>query len=240
MFRLNRRAVLPILALILVLGSFATVGSTAFAWNGCQCDPTVNLVKNGSFETPVVTDSHGWNIYNSIPGWSVIWTQKDPTTYVYNGVTYNRPTHAKIELQRPGVGDIPAGWAAADGKQYTELSSDWFGPNSTLPHTPASVSIYQEVSTVPGQSYTLGFSFSARPGWADNVMVVSWNGNDIATVSADGTGHTTTSWLFYTYNVVATHSLTRINFTDAGIPDSYGTFLDNVSLYCTASTGTFG
>ena len=39
-----------------------------------------NLVINGGFEAPVVTDPAGWNVYPSgiIPGWQVVWASAYP------------------------------------------------------------------------------------------------------------------------------------------------------------------
>jgi hypothetical protein len=200
-----------------------------------------NLVVNGSFENPVVTNPSGWNIYpGGIPGWSVFWAQADGATFTAGSppVTYHRPAIANIELQHTGVGDIPSSWTAAQGSQYTELSSDWFGPGSaTGPHEPASIGIYQDLSTTPGTIYTLAFAFSARPGWQDNTMFVSWNGLQVAFVSADGTHNSGNVWTYYSYKVFATGSTTRLNFTDDGIPDSYGTFLDAVSVTALSGSG---
>ncbi len=60
-----------------------------------------NLVTNGSFEDPIVTNISNWNHYDSIPGWSL-------------------SQGSKIEVQRSvnGVG------SPADGFQHVELDSN--------------------------------------------------------------------------------------------------------------------
>jgi hypothetical protein len=108
----------------------------------------------------------------------------------------------------------------AQGQQFVELDSD------------ASSSIYQDVSTVPGEAYQLRFAFSARPGLGtdENHLLAQWDGGVVANLTADGTALSDTSWTYYTYTVVASSGTTRLQFSDLGISDSLGTYLDDVSL----------
>lgn len=205
-----------------------------------------NIVTNGGFESPAVTITNGWNIYHSIPGWTVQWMPQDPSWYVYNGVNYTRPAQAtqayfEIQTDAPITGtEIPSGWVAAEGSQWTELASDWFGPGSLIPMTPSNVRISQVLATTPCQTYTLSFSFSPRPGFDSNVMQVTWGGKVVATISVSGLGNTGTVWAYYTYTLKATSSHTTLSFADTGQVGSYGDFLDNVSVSVPCSTGFFG
>ena len=79
------------LATILIVGSFSlTPFAYSTGWNDDDddndndhnsnqqvqkgfCDDTDNLLTNGCFETPVVTNSKKWDVYNSVSGWTVNW-----------------------------------------------------------------------------------------------------------------------------------------------------------------------
>jgi hypothetical protein len=165
-----------------------------------------NLVTNGSFEQPVVTDPHGWDIFDVIPGWQLA-------------------RGAKIELQR-GY----AGWLPADADQLLELDSDLDGPGGDMNGEPASSAVFQDLVTVVGQQYELTFAFSPRPGVANNVLEIQWDGAVVDTLSADGSGLSNTDWQYYTYYLTATAETTRLEFGDLSVSDSLGTFIDDVSV----------
>jgi len=193
------------------------------------CNPNIELVKNGGFEKPIVTNAAKWDIFpngTSNLDWNVAW-QSNQTKY--SGRT--RPTKANLELQ-VGV----SGWVAKEGKQYAELDSDWDGPNGSLNGEPASVSIYEDIATVPGTAYIIKFAFSPRPGTnaSNNKLEFKWDGNVKATISSAGSNNT--NWTGYSFTFNASTASTRIQFTDIGIPDSLGPFLDNVSVKCIQST----
>lgn len=164
----------------------------------------VNLVTNGDFESPVVTDPALYYSYPaSTPG--IGWTTKRVLD----------DTDSALELIR-GVN----GWLARDGAQFAELD----GLEADY--------IYQDIATEPGASYQLSFSFSPSPGTAssENVLDVVWNGSSVDTLNG-GAGGSNTAWTDHVYTVTATGATTRLQFADMGSPDVYsGTLLDRVSL----------
>jgi len=187
------------------------------------CDPQVELIMNGGFETPEVSGS--WDIFNdSTPGleWSVVWMANNSTTY--NNVTI--PQIASLEIQEGATGP------ASEGDQYAELDGDWDGPSGSLTNEPGSVKISQAISTIPGEQYTLGFDFSARRSTAaaHNILEVRINGVVVDTITRAGSG--TTNWSGHTYTFTANSSTTVVEFSDLGTPNSLGTLLDAVSLRC--------
>jgi cysteine-rich repeat protein len=189
------------------------------------CDPEINMISNGGFESPMVTHSAKWDIFpngTSGLGWMVDWESSETG---YGGE--NRPETANVELHR-GV----QGWTIAEGQQYAELDSDWDGPDGSLSGEPASSRISQELATIPGEVYTVTFMFSPRPDTVtgNNVLEFSWAGSVEDTISYAGS--TDTNWTIYTYSFTATDWITRIEFADIGDADSLGTFLDNVSAEC--------
>jgi hypothetical protein len=157
--------------------------------------PLTNLVRNGSFEHPLVR-IHTSFPFASIPCWQLAFGPN-------------------IEIQGHVAGD------PAVGNQFVELDSD------------ASSGIYQRVPTRPHRLYRIQFFFSPRPGTsaAENVLVVRWHRRVVATLTADGRGLTNTRWRPYAFKVRPSGGrTTRLEFDDAGISDSVGTYLDGVSV----------
>jgi hypothetical protein len=124
------------------------------------------------------------------------------------------PKHCGIEIQNHVAGSPFA------GRQFTELDSR------------CSTGIHQDLTTVRGEKYRLTFEFSPRPGTgpADNILQVWWNGRLIDTEQADGIGLKDTAWRRFSFTVRATGSTTRLAFSDAGVSNSLGTYLDGVSV----------
>lgn len=178
------------------------------------------LVVNGGFETPNVENNAKWDVFKSGTnglGWSVEWI---------NSGGANRPDKANIEIHKDGV---VSGWEARDGDQYTELDSDWGGPGNSQTGEDASVKIYQDLITKVGGNYTLTFWASPRPNQstADNAIQVKI-GDETHIINS--TTSSTTSWSKYTYTFETTAGVTRLEFSDAGAGNSFGGFLDNVSV----------
>lgn len=130
------------------------------------------------------------------------------------GWTEDLPKHCRIEIQNHVAG------SPFEGAQYTELDST------------CSTEIHQDLTTVRGHHYRLSFAFSARPGTgaADNILQTWWNGRLIDTEQADGIGLSDTSWHRFSFRVRATGTTTRIAFSDGGVSNSVGTYLDDVSV----------
>ncbi|MEK7140654.1 MAG: SdrD B-like domain-containing protein, partial [Patescibacteria group bacterium] len=180
------------------------------------CEAGVNLIENGSFEDPIVTNGAQWDIFELVLGWSIDWMNPD-------GVD------PSLELHR-GV----AGWLSALGDQHAELDGDWYGPANSG-QGGASTKIWQNVPTIVGETYKLKFSFSPRPQTQspDNVLGVLLNGSDITNSPFSDTNNTNqTTWTEYTEQFTADNALTTVQFEDRGTENSLGTFLDNVSLEC--------
>lgn len=204
------------------------------------CDPNVELVQDGDFESPTVTNVDKWDVFgtstlNSL-GWNVEWIS---TQTSFDSRTRGEP---KLELQKTG---IVAGWSANTGAQYAELDTDWDGPTGTAGLEPSAIKLSQTLSTVAGQKYKITFAHAARPNSvnADDNKTSVWfgqSGSPIATVDSAVTSTTTTVWGNYSYEAVATSSQTLLAFKYEGTPDSYGSFLDTVSVKCVKDTGTPG
>ncbi|MEZ4180500.1 MAG: hypothetical protein R3B41_03270 [Candidatus Doudnabacteria bacterium] len=187
---------------------------------GAPLECGLNIVKNPSFEAPVVTTAQKWDVVPSwtTPGleWRAMWLTDDETA----------PLPANIELHR-GV----SGWNAQQGSQHTELDSDWDGPGG-ISGAPASIHMYQDLATKPGAEYKVSFWTSPRPGQGEsqNRTEFAVDGTVMDTIIENGTGLTNTQWTQHNYSFIASAAITRISFTDRGLSDGLGGFLDNVSV----------
>jgi uncharacterized repeat protein (TIGR01451 family) len=123
----------------------------------------------------------------------------------------------------PGTGGVPPSIEVAnfqpafDGTQFTELNSN--GP----------ATIFQDVPTVAGQSYTFAFAFAARVGFTsptNNNITVSVGGTPLATLTT-----TSTAWVVHTFSFTATGTTTRIQFaSNSPAGDSVGGLIDGVQF----------
>jgi hypothetical protein len=176
------------------------------------CNPEVNLIQNGSFEEPTITNPDLWDIFTNVPGWQIDWVNNYEST-------------PSLELQ--------GGWLPALGAQYAELDGDLFGPENPTPGGSSKIS--QTINTIPGKNYKLKFSFSGRPNTdeSQNILGVTWGGeNVVGTPLILSNLVNLTNWNEYTFDLVATSSQTQVSFMDQGTENALGTFIDNVSLHC--------
>lgn len=202
------------------------------------CDQGLNLIENGSFENPVISqDADGWDIFDSVVNglvWVVSWL--NPTA--------ESPAVAKLELQNF--------FSASEGNQYAELDANFISGGAEFEGEDSRVVISQNIVTIPGHTYSIQFDFSAIPtilrgvergvdgSVENNRMNVLVNGDVVRTVEADGTGNDDTEWNAYTVTFVATAQNTEIAFADAGLIDTFGTWLDNVRVHCVGEDGNGG
>jgi predicted ribosomally synthesized peptide with SipW-like signal peptide len=200
------------------------------SYNGNQCvmncvENTSNLIANGDFEMPIVTDPANWDIFpTGYAGlaWTVEWEGSQIT---YDG--HQRPAPALVEYQKNLYG-----WLPQSGDQWAELDSDWFGPNDTLNGEPALVNIYQNIPTEVGKQYVLYYYFSPRPGTTggDNTLKVRIDGVEVQS-QGPVAGTSQTNWTGYSYTFFAVNATTKVEFAGAGSDNSLGVFLDNVRMY---------
>ncbi len=139
---------------------------------------------------------------------------KDKAWSVYKSIDgWQTVSGPGIEVQRNIAG------TSYDGFQHVELDSY---SNTTMA---------QSVDTMKDALYTLSFYYSARPDVAEasNGISVSWNGDQLGSII---TGMTIgdTDWTQYSYSVLGTGVPTSLTFAAVGKSDSFGGYLDAVSL----------
>ena len=126
---------------------------------------------------------------------------------------------AGIEIQNNAAG------APNSPNQLVELDSN---NNSNM---------FQDITTLPGQWYTLSLFYSPRPGVGagSNGIEVWWEGGLLATLTGNGGG--STSWNQFSYTVYG-DGLSNLEFRAVGTSDSLGGYLDDVELNAVPEPGT--
>lgn len=125
-------------------------------------------------------------------------------------------TGSGIEIQHKVVSDNAG--MPYEGNQHVELDSY------------DSSNMFQDITTEQACHYLLTFAYSPRPGITSNEIAVLWNGVIIEVLSRSGIELADTDWEMKCYSVFADGSLTRLEFQDVGISDSFGGYIDDVKL----------
>lgn len=183
-------------------------GLLLLAGSAATASAQVNLVQNGSFESPEMPspysdDGSTLYFYKFVsPGYFAPWVNAGTTMY--------------------GIRSRAGGWIAQDGNQYVEVDSGFAG-------------FYQQtLTTVPGETYTLQFWYSPNSTIQspnDDATRVLWDGVQVDIVDETSMNPGSLAWTLHTYTVTATGASTVLRFEDAGIGYTYtGGFLDNVSV----------
>ncbi len=158
-----------------------------------------DLIKNGSFEKPLVPSGAYADFATgstALTDWQVVGAAGDvsiiSTTHLENGYT----------------------WPAAVGQQWLDLTGD--GSNSPT-------GVQQTVATTAGTAYTLTFYVGnayGGPFLISSTLNVFVNGTQtFAVTSFAGEGMTSVVWQKYTTTIVATSAETTIAFMNGDGPD---------------------
>jgi hypothetical protein len=170
-----------------------------------------NLVVNGDFEDPAIQ----CGLWVSVPlgsGFITGWNVNIPSTNNDNGGCDYIPFYAdSVDLLVN-----PGGPYVYSGRQAIDMA----GSYST-----AGDSIYQDIPTKPGRTYTLTFYTSSNGGGKENGLTVEWDDIPIATISTVALG----LWSTNSFTVQANSTVSRLRFVD-NISGGQGSLLDNVSL----------
>jgi hypothetical protein len=182
---------------------------------------SANLVTNGGFETPVVTNGANWDIFpdgTSGLAWHVVWAN-DPTTFDSTPI----PTLANAELQKSGV----LGFDAYEGVQYAELDTDWDGPDGSLQGEPANVTMSESFATIPGATYHITYAQHCRSDDLHQPCHLQFDWTGASSAITDGS---TSAWQVKSFDRTATGTLTTISFTGVEEADSIGALIDAVDV----------
>ncbi len=163
----------------------------------------VNLLENGSFEQPVVTNLSKWQKFATVSGW------------VIGKVVDSTPT--TLELHRDWTDN-----EAADGEQYAELDGDL---SSNISQTVVTIpDATYELSWAFAPRHDISAEQNQLSVLIDGIQVDS---NGPATGLA---GLIKSDWTKNSFTFTANDAAAEITFADAGPSNSFGTFLDDAQL----------
>ncbi|MDW3097529.1 MAG: hypothetical protein R8J41_05475 [Alphaproteobacteria bacterium] len=121
---------------------------------------------------------------------------------------------------------------------HIELNND---PTDTYDDAP---NIARSVDTVDGGTYTVTFDYAPRPGYdaTVNQIEVVWDGQVVATISADGTSDSALNWQSHTLTLSGDGNPAEIEFREAGTDTDYGRgmMLDNIQMVETLDNAASG
>ncbi len=127
--------------------------------------------------------------------------------------------------------DVP-GWNASD---HLEIQDNYNGHTASegdqwleLDYAYQQDSVYQDIQTVDGQSYTLSLDLSQRPGTGSstNEVEIYWRGTLLESITP-----ASTNWQTYSFAVTGSGGLDRLEFREPATANSgEGSLIDNVRL----------
>ncbi len=173
-----------------------------------QCLLPQNLIGNGDFEEPVVTNTSGYQFFSNPLGWIV--------TTVQDGLS------ASLEFHRNWSGN-----QAFSGEQYVELDANEAVQIAQTVAVEEGAEYELFWAFAPRQD---------RPA-DDNLLSVLLNGTEVATqgpVAGGSEALAVEDWATSSVTFTATGDTVEVAFAQAGTDNSYGTFLDNLILCKTA------
>lgn len=183
-------------------GSLIEDGSIRIIEDTYTCYST-ELLLNGSFEEGHDLGNNKWGVFDAIFGW-------------YADLSI---VNAPIEIQNgQRIGSI----APSHGDAKLELDS-----HKKSGYTANDAVVVQDVSTDEGVIYNLSFDYSVRisNNIHTNVVEVYWNGSKIAHLNNNKKG-----WESFNISVVGVDGFSRLEFRAKEDNNSYGGYIDNVSL----------
>ncbi len=140
-----------------------------------------------------------------------------------------------VELRDTGAG---GNGSEAGSIHHIELNND---PTDTYEDAP---NLARSVDTVDGGTYTVTFDYAPRPGYDATVnrIEVVWDGQVVATISADGTSDTDLNWQSHTLTLSGDGNPAEIEFREAGTDTDYGRgmMLDNIEMVETLDNAAAG
>jgi len=186
---------------------------------GLPTAKAVNIVANGSFETPTVPVG-GFTTFasgsNAITDWTVV-----------------GPSGSSVAIVSGTFTQFGFTFPAQDGVQWLDLT----GLNSNTTD-----GVQQTVATTPGALYDLSFFVGniSNPGGlfgTTSTVGVQINGGPVVSfTNSGGVGSTSLVWQQFTLPFTATAATTSITFINQDSSGDYNNGLDNVSLTLGQST----
>lgn len=167
-----------------------------------------NLIQNGGFEEPLVTNVDLWQVF----------TETENLPWEISGTPDEGEPLEALEYHKS---EIYLGSTAAEGDQYVEL--DGYYP----------VRISQTIQACESGNYQVSFQYAPRPNHPENKIKVMFDGTQILddTLASEEPF----AWKPFSQEVSGPdEGNVVLSFEETGANDQLGMFLDNVSVECKA------
>lgn len=171
-------------------------------------------VVNGDFETDII--SKNWELLSNLTGWKFHWTRGSSC-----GSSHGKKAY--VELQKFPHNQLP------NSTQYVELDTDC--PNNYY-NKRTNIKMYQYIKAKVGEKLSFKFNYKARRLDRYNKLKVYFGKQTIYFKNKD---FNDTNWKSYEKVMTVRkrdvkNGYLKISFEDKGYADTYGIFLDNVSV----------
>lgn len=195
--------------------AFLAAGAAALALTTSA--QAAKVIFQDSFESPEITNPRAWQVFQAGVGDNGSWAAIDG---------------AGIEIQENG--------SAFDGDQYIELDSDPF--NGGISGVTTNSAMATNIDFAAGKKYQISFAFRPRTAqlWESDGIALSALTYDAATNTTSNNlelfrvGRNTTTnvsdWVVYDIFYTATQDVNAIRFQAFGIAETFGGFIDSVSV----------
>jgi len=175
-----------------------------------QCS-IVEKVTNGDFEDDVIVNSSNWQLFPVLTGWNLEWVV--PTSC--------NSSVPLAELQKFPVDLLPG------SSQYLELDSDCLSGGQKT----TSLKISQDIEAKEGDVLQLSFSYKPRTLSSGLMSLETKLGTNILNFS----NFVSTQWQTHSQSFTVTsadlnNGKVSLSLKDTGLPNSFGMFIDNVSV----------
>lgn len=166
----------------------------------------INLIQNGSFETPVLGAGANQTFTTGTP-FDANWVINGETTLVRNSFST----------------------VASDGAQWLSLESNG---GALFPNNDATIT--QTIATKVGTAYDLAFDYTALGNGGASPWLLSFNVGSapISLSVVNGTNLTIPGWFHQDFRFIATGATTTISFTGISqVNGFFGAAIDNVGVF---------
>jgi len=131
-----------------------------------------------------------------------------------------------------GFNNGPSGWTSSGVGLFLGYAGEAAEGDVNFANIEGGGFLYQYLDTIPGQIYDLRFAMAGNINWPGLItMNTLWDGNNVRMTTWNPTGHTFTNlgWIYTDVEVLATSSLTQLEFENLGQAEQQP-FLDAVSV----------
>lgn len=192
-------------------------GDTVYRSDSSNLEPECisgERIINGDFEEDIINKN--WDLLTELTGWEFKWTKA-------SACDSQDKNNAYVEIQRFASNQLP------NSEQYVELDTDCIDKNTKRQ---TNIKLYQDIDAYVGEKLLFSFNYKARRVDRKNKMKVRFGKRNFQFKNKD---FKDTDWKYFEKVLEVRQSdvkngKLRVSFKDQGKADTYGIFIDNVSV----------